>query len=41
LFIFRLIHIDYVGPVIVGYKLGMYFDWLHRAPFLAISLLIL
>jgi general stress protein CsbA len=30
-----------LGPLIVGYKLGMHFDWLHRASALAISLLIL
>ena len=29
---------DYVGPLIVEYKLGMHFDWLHRASALAISL---
>ena len=29
------------GPRIVGCKLGMHFDWLHRAPVLAISLLVL
>jgi hypothetical protein len=42
-FFFRLLlqYTDYVGPLIVGYKLGMHFDWLHRAPVLAISLLIL
>ena len=32
---------DYFGPLIVGYKLGVHFDRLHRAPVLAISLLIL
>ena len=29
------------GHRIVGCKLGMHFDWLHRAPILAISLFIL
>ena len=39
-FVFYL-NIDYVGPVIVGCKLGMHFDWVHCAPVFAISLLIL